>query len=201
MNNGLHVFAVTGGIATGKSTFCKLLQKFLPEAVVFDADACVKDLYQRSDIKSALSKHFGSSIINGEGVVDKVALRQRVFADASDKAFLESIFHPKVREECLALLAQTHKVGASRVFVAEVPLLFENGFDFGQSANLLVATSKETQIQRLKKRNAWDDDAVTAALAAQLPISEKLAMADVVFWNEGRTLAQQCQRFLRTLTE
>ena len=79
-------------------------------------------------------------------------------------------------------------------------ILFESGFDFGQSANLLVATSKETQIVRLKNRNDWDDDTMEAVLASQMSIEAKINLADVVFWNEGpaEMLKIQCQRFLQS---
>ncbi len=78
---------------------------------------------------------------------------------------------------------------------------YENGFDFGQSANLLVATSRETQIDRLKNRNAWDDNTVEAVLTSQMPIEAKLTLADMVFWNEGpvEILRNQCRRFLRSI--
>ncbi len=197
----LHVIGLTGGIATGKSTCCRMLQEIFPETLLFDADACVKRLYEKEEVVSELEAYFGHSLLLPDGGIDKARLRQRVFTETAAKAFLEQVFHPRVHEECLALLSQAARNHSSRLFVADVPLLFEIGFDFGQSANLLVATGRKTQVDRLKNRNAWNDDTVEAMLSSQMPIDAKLALADVVFWNEGplEILRAQCRRFVQSL--
>ena len=198
MSTQLHIIALTGGIATGKSTCCRLIQESMPEAVIFDADACVGELYTYPEVHRELEAYFGEKVILSSGDVDKVFLRGRAFSNDEDKEFLEQLFHSRVIEECLALLAETATNASSRLFVADIPLLFEGGFDFGQSANLLVATSRETQVNRLKIRNAWDDDTVNAVLKSQMSMEAKLALADVVFWNEGsrKILKSQIHRFL-----
>ncbi len=197
----LYVIGLTGGIATGKSTCCRMLQEIFPETLLFDADACVKRLYEKEEVVSELEAYFGHSLLRPDGGIDKARLRQRVFSETAAKAFLEQVFHPRVHEECLALLSQAARNHSSRLFVADVPLLFEIGFDFGQSANLLVATGRKTQVDRLKNRNAWNDDTVEAMLSSQMPIDAKLALADVVFWNEGplEILRAQCRRFVQSL--
>lgn len=196
-----HIFGLTGGIATGKSTFCGLIRKMAPEAVVFDADLSVASLYGEPEVIEAIVSYFGEHLRLPDGQLDKGVLRRAVFQDLEAKSFLEGVFHSKVREECLALIEETSKRAVSRLFVADIPLLFESGFDFGQSANLLVATSKETQVSRLKNRNAWDDATVKGVLESQMPIDAKLNLADVVFWNEGPqvVLNHQCRRFLQSL--
>ena len=87
--------------------------------------------------------------------------------------------------------------GARNFFVADVPLFFEKGFDFGQSEVLVVASSRSTQIQRLKARGGFDDSLIESILAAQLPVQEKMSRADVVFWNEGpqAVIRSQIRRF------
>jgi len=197
----LNVIALTGGIATGKSTSLKIFQRWVPEMVVFDADHCVGALYQDPQVLDELVEAFGHQVLHTAKCVDKAYLRQRAFADESVKLVLERIFHPRVLQECLALLEKTAKKSVSRLFVADIPLLFESGFDFGQSVNLLVATSRKTQVHRLKNRNAWDDDTVEGVLNSQMPIEAKLALADVVFWNEGplKILQAQCLRFIQSL--
>lgn len=201
MKRNLEIIGLSGGIATGKSTCVGIFQCLLPECVVFDADISVKRLYASRDVREQLTEYFGQQIVLRDGGIDKDVLRRQVFENLEAKAFLESVFHPKVREECLALLEKTSKRGMSRLFVADIPLLFENGFDFGQSANLLVTTHKKTQIERLKNRNAWSDKTMQAVVAAQMPLENKILLADVVFWNEGpvEVLKNQCHRFLRSL--
>ena len=200
MDHHLHVFGLTGGIATGKSTFASLLKSLYPDVVVFDADVCVRRLYDTVEIRKGLRRYFGEVVIAGD-LVDKDFIRKRSFSNSEDKLFLEGLFHPKVKQECLALLEETARRDGSRLFVADIPLLFEKGFDFSQSANLLVATSNQTQIDRLKKRNVWQDGLAEAVIASQIDIEAKLTMADFVFWNEGPVdvLKLQCVRFLKSL--
>ena len=145
----------------------------------------------------------GGGGVEGEGAggLDRSRLRELVFRDQEGRKVLESILHPRVREECLELHRETAISCLSPLFVADVPLLFESGFDFGYERALLVATTRETQLARLKSRNGFDDTLAEAILAAQLPILEKLPRADVVFWNEGpeEVLRHQVSRFLLTL--
>ncbi len=198
----MHFFALTGGVATGKSTFGRILQKLVPAAVLFDCDASVSRLLADeelgAEIVAALGREVGGE---GPGGVDRTRLRELVFRDREGRKLLESILHPRVREECLELHRETATSGLSPLFVADVPLLFESGFDFGYERSLLVATTRETQLVRLKSRNGYDDTLVEAILAAQLPIMEKVRRADVVFWNEGpeEVLRHQISRFLLTL--
>ncbi len=201
MEPSITIIGLTGGIATGKSTCCTILQELSPDVVVFDADACVRKLYSNPEVIDELVTHFGKAVKDAEDNIDKSYLRGEAFSKPLVKQFLEQVFHPRVRKECLALLVETARNHSSRLFVADIPLLFENGFDFGQSANLLVATSRETQIDRLKNRNAWDDNTVEAVLTSQMPIEAKFTLADMVFWNEGPVaiLRNQCRRFLRSI--
>lgn len=189
--------ALTGGIATGKSTVCDLLREYLPGAVIFDCDTAVRRLLEAdAGVASALCLAFGAEVLDGGGRVDREFLRGRVFADEAARLQLEAILHPRVREECLDSLAQAAKKGAE-LFVADVPLLFEKGFDCGQTQVLVVATSRSTQIQRLKARSGFEDRLIESILATQLPIQEKMSRADVVFWNEGppAVLRSQVRRF------
>jgi len=203
MRSSLTIIALTGGIATGKSTCCSVLRELLPELVVFDADQSVASLYQDSQVIEEIGDEFGDIVYDEKGGINKAWLRERAFGDLNVRRFLEQIFHPRVRQECLALLEREDKYSSSRLFVADIPLLFESGFDFGQSANLLVATSRETQIDRLKNRSGWDDDRVEAVLSSQMPIEAKFTLADIVFWNEGPEpmLRNQCHRFLQSITD
>jgi len=203
MRSSLTIIALTGGIATGKSTCCSVLRELLPELVVFDADQSVASLYQDSRVIEEIGDEFGDIVYDEKGGINKAWLRERAFGDLNVRRFLEQIFHPRVRQECLALLEREDKYSSSRLFVADIPLLFESGFDFGQSANLLVATSRETQIDRLKNRSGWDDDRVEAVLSSQMPIEAKFTLADIVFWNEGPEpmLRNQCHRFLQSITD
>ncbi|MFN5870038.1 MAG: dephospho-CoA kinase, partial [Akkermansiaceae bacterium] len=191
--------ALTGGIASGKSTAVQLFQEFVPDIVVFDCDASVKALLDAPAVISEITQHFGNPIIDPEnGKIIREKLRQEVFEKPEKRKLLESILHPLVREECLALKEKSSKQGV-RCFLADVPLLFENGFDFGYDQAITIATSRATQVARLKARNGWNDDLIDSVLAAQLPVEEKISRADIVFWNDGQpdTLRAQIQRFCK----
>ncbi|MES2439786.1 MAG: transcription termination factor Rho [Verrucomicrobiota bacterium] len=196
----MRVMALTGGIASGKSTLARLLRELLPAVEIFDCDAAVHQMLETNrEVASSVSQVFGAKALDDQGRVDRSFLRERVFNDNAARAKLEGILHPRVRQECLDSLKQAATRGAE-LFVADVPLLFEKGFDFGQTQVLVVACSRSTQIQRLKARNGFDDLMIGSILAAQLPIQEKMSRADVVFWNEGPTavLKSQIRRFVQT---
>lgn len=197
----MRVMALTGGIATGKSTVCDLLREFLPGVVIFDCDAEVHRLLGSDrEVAEEISSAFGREALDAQGAVKKAFLREKIFGDPQAKATLEGILHPRVFQECLDSRKQAATRGAE-LFVADVPLLFEKGTDWGAEQVLVVATSRLTQIKRLKARNAFDDPLIESILAAQLPIQEKISRADVVFWNEGplALLRSQLRRFANAL--
>jgi len=190
-------FALTGGIATGKSTVCRLIREELPAARIFDSDACVGSLLDGDPVVVAgVRALFGAQAVTAAGTVDRDVLRKIVFADPASRERLEGVLHPRVREDCLASRDLAVKEGAA-LFVADIPLLFEKDFDFGQERSLISATTRVTQVLRLKARNGYDSQLVESILAAQLPLEEKLRRADVVFWNEGPldVLRSQVRRF------
>ena len=202
----MRVMALTGGIASGKSTVCRVLREFLPSVEIFDCDAAVHRMLEADpEVAAIISEAFGDQALDSHGRIDRHFLRGRVFADEAARLRLEAILHPRVRQECLDSREKAATRGAN-LFVADVPLFFEKGFDYGQSHVLVVASSRSTQIQRLKARGGFEDSLIEAILAAQLPVQEKISRADVVFWNEGppsvirSQIRRFAQEFLMTLT-
>jgi transcription termination factor Rho len=203
----MRVMALTGGIASGKSTVCRVLREFLPSVVIFDCDTAVHRMLEADpEVAAIVLEAFGEQALDAQGRIDRHFLRGRVFSDEAARLRLEAILHPRVKEECLDSLQRAATRGAE-LFVADVPLFFEKGFDFGQHQVIVVASSRATQIQRLKARGAFEDDLIESILAAQLPVQEKIALADVVFWNEGppsvirSQIRRFSQEFLMTLSQ
>lgn len=192
--------ALTGGIASGKSTAAAEMERLCPDLVRFDSDACVRRLLaEDSEIVHQVVARFGEECLGSSGrEIDRSVLREKVFGDAVVRRDLERLLHPRVREECLAVSRQASKLGAP-LFLAEVPLLFEGGFHFGQERNLVVAVSRATQLQRLMARSGFPSDLGEAILSSQMPMEQKVLRADTVFWNEGPkvVLTAQIQRFLK----
>jgi dephospho-CoA kinase len=179
-----------------------MISRLMPTSAFFDCDESVQSLLQKQTVLEEISDALGRSVIKADGSLDRAALRKLVFENETSRRKLEIILHPKVRKECLEKLDFYSKTMSTTLFVADVPLLFESGFDFGQELNLVVATSQATQRTRLKARNHFEDRMISSILKAQLPIREKVARADVVFWNEGSfaILERQLLRFLKSLS-
>lgn len=197
----MRIFALTGGIASGKSTVCRLLRELCPAVTLYDCDAATRRLHSDPSVVEQCRAIFGEeAIFAPKNCLDREFLRKKVFTDDAARAQLESIIHPLIREECLASLDQARLSEQSPLFIADVPLLFESGFDFGFEKSLLVASSQETQVRRLRNRTRLDDEMILSIIAAQMPVADKMTRADVVFWNEGPLsgLRTQIARFLES---
>lgn len=179
------IVALTGGIATGKSEACKFFKDLLPSVDIYDCDTAVSRFYGSLEVHKMIESRLDLQFRDSSGAFDKASLRDFVFENERARKQLESVFHPLVREELLAQLAEFATRGASALFVADVPLLFESNFDFGQNTNVVVATSRATQKYRLKERNHFEDELIENILYAQQPIERKIECADHVLWNEG----------------
>lgn len=196
------VVALSGGIASGKSTAALMLREAVPGLFFFDADACVRRLLaEDEEVVEEVVSSFGEVVRDPEGGADRAALRAVVFGDERARKALEAVLHPRVREECLAS-ARLARQTAAPLFLAEIPLLFESDHDFGRDISVLVATSRATQVRRLKARNGFEDALIDSILAAQMPMEEKIRKADVVLWNEGPqpVLKAQIRQFLQTIS-
>jgi transcription termination factor Rho len=195
----MRTLVLTGGIASGKSTICRLLREWMPAVVIFDCDAAVHRLLDSdAGVAAAVGEAFGAQALDRHGRPDRDFLRRQVFSDEAARRRLESILHPRVLEECLDSRQQAVTRGAE-LFVADVPLFYERGFDFGQSQVIVVASTHSTQVQRLKARSGFEVDLIESIIASQLPVQEKISRADVVFWNEGppAVLRSQVRRFVQ----
>lgn len=170
--------AVTGPLASGKSTFVKALGDLGAETV--SADEVVHDLLAGDgETVEAVTRRFGEAV-RGENGIDRKALGSEVFGDAEALRDLEEILHPRVREET------ERRAAASRadLFVAEIPLLFEGGR--GEQFDLTVAVTTPDE-----RRRAWaeergmGEEQRRAIEDRQLSGEEKARRADVVVENDG----------------
>lgn len=193
------LLALTGGIATGKSTFRQLLAGRHPFAV-FDADACVHELLSadRPAIEAVVQR-FGPGVRGPGQGVSRPALRSIVFRDPAARRDLEEILHPLVRARWQE--QRTRCLAEGRDFLADIPLLFETSAEAHFDASILVAASAETQRVRLAARHL-DAATVEAMLASQLPLGEKIKRASTVVWNDGTpaALGRQADLLLECLS-
>jgi dephospho-CoA kinase len=187
----MPAIGITGGISTGKSSFVACLHELLPEAGFFDADVEARELVKSDlEVRGAIEKAFGTEAFLPNGGLNREAIRSIVFADAGKKRALEQILHPRIRRQW-SLEAERCR-HSTRLFFADIPLLYETGGETLCDRVVVVACSPSVQLERLRRRGASMDtrpplDQVTAQqmIDAQMPLKEKINRADHVVWNNG----------------
>ena len=180
----MKIIGLTGGIACGKSTVSTELRAH--GAAIIDADALAHELSQpHQPIYNAYVERFGREIVTADGTLDRAAIARRVFADPAVRAEVDAIAHPLIRmaaEERLRAARDENK----RAAVLDVPLLFEAGWDELADETWVVALPREEQLARLLARDtSMDEGEARARIAAQMPLAEKCARADVIIDNSG----------------
>jgi dephospho-CoA kinase len=179
----MRLVGLTGGIASGKSTFADALRAL--GAPVIDADRLAREAVRPgSGPLGAIVRAFGPSVLGPDGELDRKRMADRVFTDPVARARLEAIVHPAVRAAMAAETARLAAAGHPLAFY-DVPLLYERGLDREVDCVVVVHASPEVQVARLRARDGLDPAEAQARLDAQLPIDEKARRADVVVTNEG----------------
>ena len=177
-----RVLGLTGGVGMGKSTAARLLKKVgLP---VVDSDDLAREAVQPSTEGLAeIADEFGEGFLKADGSLDRDKMASTVFQDEAARKRLEAIIHPRVRTVWKKQIDQWREQKRP-VGVVVIPLLFEVDLQDSFDAVLCVACTANTQRARLRERN-WDDTQITARIAAQMDIAQKMDLADHVLWNEG----------------
>jgi dephospho-CoA kinase len=189
---------ITGGISTGKTTFCDCLREILPEAKFFNADAAARQLTDGDpEVREAIVREFGSDIYSADGDLNRARLRGIVFQDAAKKSVLEQILHPRIRRQWSAK-AQTYR-NSSDFFFADIPLLYETGGETLCDFVVVVASCVDIQLARLQQRTGMERRSAEEIINSQMSLEEKIRRADHVVWNNGgRTvLAEQARLLLQ----
>ena len=185
MSKAVQILALTGGIATGKSSFARLFLEALPETAFFDSDQCVHKLLTNREVARMIADSLGVDLAGSDGQLDKSRLRERVFHEQESRRTLEEILHPLVRKACQLAHQEAEHTPGIRFFLMDVPLLYETAFPLPRDLEIVVACGPATQRERLIARKPISPDLVDRIIGAQLPILEKVARADAVIWNGG----------------
>ena len=199
-SNRPFVVGITGGIAAGKSTVCRMLSSM--GVAVWDADRAAKSLY-RTDrgLLESVIKHFGPEVglQNGEGDivdVDRAALAKNVFGHPEELAWLESKVHPAVAHAFDTWLDSQR---ACSWVVREAAILFESNSDQGCDAVVTVEAPVSLREARALRRGASKED-VAQRMNAQWPSDERIARAQATIWNDGvRPLLPQVEQLCTTV--
>lgn len=183
---------LTGGIGSGKSMVADLFATH--GAAVIDTDLIAHQLTApKGAAIDPIRLAFGSTFIMPNGAMDRVKMRDAVFANPAEKKRLEAILHPMIRDETEHAAAQAK--GAYLLFV--VPLLVESGLWKKKVSRVLVIDcSEETQIRRVMQRNKLTDAQVRSIMATQATRETRLAAADDIIFNDSdrSALNPQVQR-------
>jgi dephospho-CoA kinase len=180
----MPAIGITGGISTGKSSFVACLRELAPEARFFDADTAARELADRDpEVRGLVEHEFGAEVYSPGGDLNRAAVRTIVFADAAKKRALEQILHPRIRRQW-SLEAEGHR-NSTKLFFADIPLLYETGGETLCDQVVVVACSPSLQLERLMGRMRLSEPEARQMIAAQMPLGEKVGRADHVVWNNG----------------
>jgi len=178
----MRVVGLTGGIASGKSTVSAMFRELGAE--VIDADQVAREVVEPGTPGLAEVARRFPGVVDPSGRLDRAALAGRVFTDPSERRALEAILHPRIREEVARRAEALARAGVP-VVLYDAALLIENGLHRDLDGVVLVSAPPEVQRARLARRDGLDDAAITARLAAQLPLADKRAHATWVVDNGG----------------
>jgi len=182
----MPLIALTGGIASGKSTIARRLEEH--GAVIVDADQIVRDVQAPgSPVLRQIADAFGDDLIDDSGALDRTALGARVFADADALARLNEIVHPAVRVESKRRMDAAFADKPDAVVVYDVPLLVEARADDPWDTIVVAHAPAELRLRRLIELRGMKPHAAQDRIDAQVSDEKRLAIADVVI-DTARTL-------------
>ncbi|MGW9270195.1 dephospho-CoA kinase [Microbacterium sp. NPDC055599] len=188
----MPLIALTGGIASGKSTIARRLAEH--GAIIVDADAIVRDVQAPgSPVLERIAEVFGPEVIAEDGSLDRPALGARVFGDPEQLAQLNSIVHPAVRDESQRRFTDALAADPHAVVVYDVPLLVEARVDDPWDLIVVAHAPAEERLRRLVELRGMDEAAARERIGAQVSDEKRLAIADVVIETGGalaETVAQ-----------
>jgi dephospho-CoA kinase len=173
--------ALTGGIASGKSTVADLFAALgIP---LIDTDLIAREVVEPGQpALASIVRAFGPEVLDAAGCLDRRRMRERIFADPTARQRLEAILHPAIRAE----MERQSRVAGGPYQVLVIPLLTEGRRRDHVDRVLLVDVPEALQVERLMGRDGVSREQAQASLDAQATRAERLAIADDVIQNAGR---------------
>jgi len=178
------IVGLTGGVASGKSTVAKVWQE--EGAYVIDADQIARDLVRpHTSTWRELVKVFGKEILQKDESLDRKALAAIIFSDPDKRNRLNELLHPRIKEETRRRLVSIGQSDPEAMVVIDAALLVETG-SYREVDQLVVVDATEAQqIDRLGKREGIEPEEALRMMSAQMPLEEKVKVADRVIRTEG----------------
>lgn len=178
-----RIIGLTGSIATGKSTVSNYLIK--KGYKVIDADKITHELMQKGNINYIkIVEHFGSKVLDENDEIDRRKLSKIVFSDSNQLQILNNLTHPNIFDKIKKNIEESDE----KIIFLDIALLIEFIKDEKWCINLdeiwLVYANRETQLERLIKRNNFSKDEAKVRINAQMKIDEKIKYADFILYND-----------------
>lgn len=186
----MRIYGLTGGIGSGKSTVSRMFREL--GAHVLDADLIAREVVEPGTPGLAEVAARFPGVVGPDGRLDRAKLGARVFADPTERAALNALLHPRIREAFLQKTQALAAQGVERVLY-DAPLLIENGLQVGMDGVVLVWVPRAVQKERLMARDKLEAEAAEARLVAQLPLDEKREHATWIVDNTGALAATRAQ--------
>lgn len=190
------IVGLTGGIASGKSTISSYYQSL--NIPIIDADIESRLAVEKGEPAYVkIAAHFGEEVLHSDGTLNRQKLGEIIFSNEKERHVLNSIVHPDVRRRMDEKQRQAVEAG-EKIVILDIPLLFENKLNQTVDRTILVYVEQDTQIARLMKRNDLSYEHAVKRINAQMPLQEKLILADEVINNNGsmEESIQQANRIL-----
>jgi dephospho-CoA kinase len=191
------VIGLTGGIASGKSTVSNMLKEM--DITVIDADVEARLAVEKGEpAYQKIIAEFGDDILLDTEEIDRVKLGSIIFHDAEKRQLLNGIVHPEVRNR-MNNQVEAAKVRGEQVMVLDIPLLFESKLTHMVEKTILVYVDRDIQLNRLMERNDLSLEDAEARISSQMPLSDKVALADAVINNNG-SISETKKQVIEVLT-
>ena len=178
------IVGLTGGVASGKTAVSQVLKE--EGAYIIDADQIARELVQpHKPAWNELIRAFGKEILQEDGFIHRKKLADKVFADPKKRKLLNQILHPRIKEEMDRRTKEIGQKDSEAIVVIDAPLIVELGDHREMDKLIVVASTQTQQIERLKERDGIGPGEALRILSSQMPVKEKVNLADFVIRNEG----------------
>lgn len=190
------VIGLTGSIGTGKSTISKMFtDRGIP---VVDADLIAREVVKPDAAAyTDIVATFGEDILLADGRLDRKALGNIVFADEAQRLQLNEIVHPAIRTEMIRQRDEYVEKNHAYV-VMDIPLLFESKLTKFVDKVMVVFVDPDVQVARITARDNSSTEEAKQRIASQIPVAEKVKLADAVIDNNG-TIAESAAQLAAIL--
>ena len=179
-----YVVGLTGGIGSGKSTIAELFAEL--GVPIIDADLVARQVVEKgSPLLAEIAAHFGPEILLEDGALNRAALREKIFANETQKHWLNQLLHPAIRHEMLRQLAAQQ----APYCIFMVPLLIENNLTALCQRILVIDVLEHTQVERAGQRDNNQVEQIKRIMQSQVSRQERLKYADDVINNNEDLIA------------